>query len=70
LQFSEPTHLTALAIEKEGGAVEKVGPLPEKAAKEVHVAAPKLGPGAYVMKWRGLGDDKHVMSGALRFTIV
>jgi methionine-rich copper-binding protein CopC len=69
LQFSEPTQLTALVVEKEGGAPVKVEPLPAKADKELHVAAPKLAPGVYVIKWRGVGDDTHVMSGSLRFTV-
>jgi methionine-rich copper-binding protein CopC len=35
----------------------------------VQIAAPKLGPGVYVLKWRGMSDDHHVMDGSVRFTV-
>jgi copper resistance protein C len=71
LQFSEATRLTALTLQKEGGLEgRKLGPLPTEPDKVIHLAAPKLDPGAYVLSWRALGDDGHVMSGMLRFTIV
>ena len=71
LEFNETTQLTALTLQKEGaGDAQKVGPLPDKPEKMIHVAAPKLEPGAYVLTWRALGDDKHVMSGTVRFTVV
>jgi copper resistance protein C len=71
LQFSEATRLTALTVQKEGGQEgRKLGPLPMEPDKVIHLAAPKLDPGAYVLSWRALGDDGHVMSGTLRFTVV
>lgn len=71
LEFNETTQLTALTLQKEGaGDTQKVGPLPDKPEKMIHVAAPKLEPGTYVLTWRALGDDKHVMSGTVRFTVV
>jgi methionine-rich copper-binding protein CopC len=68
LTFSEPTRLTALALE-EGGSERKLGPLPTAASEKIEVPAPELGPGAYTLKWRAVGKDSHVMSGAIRFTI-
>jgi len=71
LQFSEATRLTALTLQKEGvPEAHKLGPLPVQPYKLIHLAAPKLDPGAYVLSWRALGDDGHVMSGTLRFTVV
>jgi copper resistance protein C len=71
LQFSEATRLTALTLQKDGGQeARKLGPLPAQPDKLIHLAAPKLDPGAYVLGWRALGDDGHVMSGTLRFTVV
>ncbi len=71
LQFSEATRLTALTLQKAGGQEgRKLGPLPAQPDKLIRLAAPKLDPGAYVLSWRGLGDDGHVMSGTLRFTVV
>jgi len=71
LEFNEATQLTALTLQKEGaGDAQKVGPLPDKPEKMVHVAAPKLEPGTYVLTWRAMGDDKHVTSETVRFTVV
>jgi len=71
LEFNETTQLTALTLQKEGSSdAQKVGPLPDKPEKMIHLTAPKLQPGAYVLTWRALGDDKHVMSGTVRFTVV
>jgi methionine-rich copper-binding protein CopC len=71
LQFSEATRLTALTLQEEGGQeARKLGPLPAQPDKVIRVAAPKLDPGVYVLGWRALGDDGHVMSGTLRFTVV
>ena len=71
LQFSEATRLTALTLQKAGGPEgHKLGPLPVQPDKLIRLAAPKLDPGAYVLSWRALGDDGHVMSGTLRFTVV
>lgn len=71
LEFNETTQLTALTLQKEGaGEAQKISPLPDKPEKTIHVAAPKLEPGTYVLTWRAVGDDKHVMSGTVRFTVV
>ena len=71
LEFNEATQLTALTVQKEGGGdAQKIGPLPGTPEKTIHVAAPKLEPGTYVLTWRAVGDDKHIMSGTVRFTVV
>ena len=70
LDFSEATQLTALTIQKEGSKDAKKLTLPKKPEKSVHVDAPSLEPGAYVLKWRAVGDDKHVQSGEVHFTVV
>jgi methionine-rich copper-binding protein CopC len=70
LQFSEATRLTALTLQREGSpGAQKLAPLPEQAGKLVRLAAPQLAPGAYVLVWRAVADDGHVMSGTLRFTV-
>ncbi|HWZ63859.1 MAG TPA: copper resistance CopC family protein [Steroidobacteraceae bacterium] len=69
LTFSESARLTALWIEPEGGARQKVAPLPASRAAEVTVALPPLKPGKYVIAWRVLGDDGHVVPGQLHFTL-
>jgi methionine-rich copper-binding protein CopC len=69
LKFSEPARLTAAWIQKGNEAKQKLGPLPEKAAKEVTIALSTLTPGSYVVSWRAASDDGHVMPGQIRFTL-
>lgn len=69
LRFSEATHVTSLTLQKEGEAEQKLSALPAAAVDHVTVPVPKLGPGKYVVSWRGVGDDNHIMSGKLHFTI-
>src|SRR5687767_1041178 len=63
LKFSEATRVTALTLQKEGAEEQKLAPLPSAAAQEVNIPAPKLAPGRYVVTWRGMGSDNHIMSG-------
>ena len=69
LQFNEAVQLTAATIQKGDGPATKLGPLPDAAAKEFNLAAPALEPGNYIVKWRALSDDGHIMSDKLLFTI-
>lgn len=70
LTFSEATRLTALVLSKEGvQAGQRLEPLPDTAAARISVPAPVLAPGKYVVNWRAIGSDKHVMSGKLSFTV-
>jgi methionine-rich copper-binding protein CopC len=69
LTFSQSAQVTALSIQKEGEAEQKLSPLPAAAADHVTVPAPKLAPGKYTVNWRVVSDDKHVMSGKLHFTV-
>lgn len=69
LTFSEAARVTALTLQKDGEAKQKLAPLPTAAAQQVTVAAPALAPGKYVVNWRVVSDDDHVMSGALHFTV-
>lgn len=65
--FSEPTRVTALTIARDGGNEEKVTP-PGNATQHVSAALPRLEPGKYVLTWRAVGADSHVMSGKVAFT--
>lgn len=69
LTFSEAANVTALTLQKGTDKAQPLGPLPEKAAKEVTVALPALIPGEYVVNWRVAGKDSHVMSGRFAFTL-
>ncbi len=69
LQFSESARLTALAIARDGGAAQPLRPLPQSSARRIVVALPALSPGDYVVSWRVLGADGHVVPGQVRFRL-
>ena len=69
LRFSEAARLTALWLEKEGEARQKLAPPAGEARKQIEVALPALTPGAYLVSWRALGSDGHVVPGQVRFTL-
>jgi copper resistance protein C len=69
LSFSEPSRLTALSVQKEGGAEQKITALPAAATAAAKVAAPKLENGRYTLSYRVVGADGHVMNGKVTFTV-
>jgi len=69
LTFGEPAKLTTLTLQKNAEPAKKIGPLPTSASAEISVPAPKLEPGKYVLAWRVMGDDGHVLPGKLTFTV-
>lgn len=69
LAFTEPSRITALSIQKEGAAEQKIASLPAGAVAEAKIAAPKLENGRYVLSYRVVGADGHVTSGKVNFTI-
>jgi methionine-rich copper-binding protein CopC len=69
LHFSEPARVTALSIQKGEEPKRNLAPLPATAAQQVTVPLPPLTPGTYLVAWRVISDDGHVMAGALHFTL-
>jgi len=69
LHFNEAARLTALSIQKEGEKEQAVKPLPSAPSEMVSVPIPPLAPGKYLVTYRVMGDDNHVMSGKLHFTV-
>jgi copper resistance protein C len=69
LTFAESTKLTALSVQKDAEPAQKIAPLPTAAAAEITVSAPPLSPGKYVLAWRAVGDDGHIMPGKVTFTV-
>jgi methionine-rich copper-binding protein CopC len=70
LHFNEATRLTALSIQKEGGDELAISAFPKESAKAVTVPlSTSLASGKYLVKWRAIGPDNHVMSGTLHFTV-
>jgi methionine-rich copper-binding protein CopC len=70
LTLSEPARLTVLWIEPAGGERHKVAALPAQLAREIAVALPPLAPGKYVIEWRALSADGHVVPGQIHFTLL
>ena len=66
-QFTEATRVTALAVMRDNGKEEKLTP-PSAASQRLSAPLPKLEPGKYVLTWRAVGNDTHVMSGKVTFT--
>jgi methionine-rich copper-binding protein CopC len=68
LTFSEPVRLTAVSVasDVDRQALEVTVSEP---ATAFTIALPRLASGAYVVEWRALSADTHVMSGEIRFTV-
>jgi copper transport protein len=69
LQFSERAQLAALWIAADGGSRRKLTPLPQQPEQRIVVALPNLAPGTYVVSWRAVAADGHVVPGQIRFTL-
>jgi copper resistance protein C len=67
--FSETSRLTALTVQRDGEAAQKVEPLPTAASAHVRVPVAPLSNGKYTVTWRAMGKDAHVVSGSLHFTV-
>jgi len=70
LQFEHPVRVTEFTIQKGAEKSAKLlEPLPEAASDKISAPAPQLTAGAYVVNWRAVSSDGHVMSGKVRFTV-
>jgi len=70
LTFSEPVRLTALSIQKDGEQKQSLGPLPASTTEKFSVTLPEtIGDGHYVVTWRALSEDTHVMNGEFMFAV-
>lgn len=68
LKFGHTLRLTSVVLrphESEAVSLET----PNRAALEHSLALPELAPGHYVVQWRGMAADGHVMSGSVEFTV-
>ena len=69
LKFNEAVKLTALTLQQGKEAAKPLAPLPARASATMSVPLPALAAGDYVVEWRVAGDDGHIMSGKLNFTV-
>jgi methionine-rich copper-binding protein CopC len=68
LRFSESARLTALWIAQDDGPKHKLE-VPGASQPQLTVALPQLKPGHYLISWRALSADGHVVPGQIRFTL-
>jgi methionine-rich copper-binding protein CopC len=68
LRFSESVRLASLWIAREEGSRQKLVS-PVEPQTKIAVALPPLVPGRYVVGWRAVGADGHVVPGQIRFTL-
>ena len=70
LQFEHAVRVTELSIQKgDEKSHPLLVPLPEMPDVKISAVAPRLAPGAYLVSWRAVSSDGHVMSGKVRFTV-
>jgi len=69
LGFSEAVRLTAVSIREDGGAEQALEPLPGEPGERFLLGVSDLSPGAYIVSWRAVGADTHIVSGEFRFTV-
>lgn len=69
LNFSEPIRITALSLQRQGGKPQAIEVSARAPANELDIPVTQLGPGVYMLSWRGIGADNHETSGTVHFTI-
>ena len=70
LTFSTEVRLTALTIQGSGEEPRDLASLPNETAQEIVIAIDEdLAPGDYLITWRAVGADTHVVSGEIHFTV-
>ena len=69
LGFSEAVRLTAVSIREDGGAEQALEEFANESGERFIVGLSELPPGDYIVSWRAVGADTHIVSGDFRFTI-
>lgn len=70
LNFSLPSRLGALSIQRDSEEPRRLGPNPSTSAEHLTIALPALQPGTYLLRWRAQGSDGHISRGQIRFTVL
>jgi copper transport protein len=69
LTFSEPVRLTVLALRDEGDDETRLTPRESGRSATFSAELPELPAGSYVIHWRVVSADTHVVSGEIAFRI-
>jgi methionine-rich copper-binding protein CopC len=70
LAFPAAVRLTAVILSDEAGDEIEMASIPAEPGKEFAVAIKEtLAPGRYLVMWRSVSGDSHIVSGEIRFTV-
>ena len=70
LTFAGDVRLTAVSLADAAGAHKHLDAVPAEIASEFKVAVHEpLVPGEYLVVWRAVGADTHIVSGEFKFTV-
>lgn len=70
LTFAGAVRLTALSLADAAGAHKHLDAVPAEIASKFNVAVHEpLVPGEYLVVWRAVGADTHIVSGEFKFTV-
>lgn len=70
LEFAGDVRLTAVVLNDAAGANKAIADVPTAlAAKFALAVRDDLAPGGYVVTWRAVGADTHVVSGEIHFSV-
>lgn len=69
LAFSTEVRLTGLTVADAAGKAIDFGSIPTTMQQEFVIPAPQLPSGTYLVSWRAVGADTHVVSGEFQFEV-
>lgn len=70
LEFSADVRLTSVDIRTVSGEAQKLGQIPQNTGRRFVIPIESsLAPGEYLVAWRSIGADTHVVAGEFRFTV-
>ena len=70
LEFSTDVRLTAVKLQDSAGMEMALGSIPGETAATYTIAVNESpAPGEYLISWRSISGDSHVVSGEIRFTV-
>lgn len=70
LEFSTVVKLTAVKLEDDAGSEMALGPIPGGMAAAFSIALDESpAPGKYVLTWRSVSADAHIVSGEVHFSV-
>jgi copper resistance protein C len=70
LEFGDDVRLTAVTLADSAGSMKTLADVPTAVAAKFSLAVrDELAPGDYVVTWRAVGADSHIVSGEVRFSV-